>query len=110
MAAAFDIQLGDGTGNAYGTGDLSFSNGDFAIGESDQQHVQDTITAFPGWWKQYPADGVGISSYVNASANFQALARNIQSQFTVDGYRVNPLPVIRFEDKQLKVYPNAVRI
>lgn len=110
MAAAYDILLGDGTGNAYGTGDLSFALGDFVVGASDTQHVQDTITAFPGWWKQYPADGVGVSSYVNGSANFQTLARNIQSQLVIDGYKVNPLPIIKFEDKKLNIYPNAIRL
>lgn len=33
--------------------DLLIRNGDFVIGESDEQHIMDTINAFPGWWKEY---------------------------------------------------------
>jgi hypothetical protein len=45
-------------------GDLLISNGDFAIGNSDEQHIKDTIVAFSGWWKENPSDGVGIDSHV----------------------------------------------
>jgi len=36
--------------------------GDFAIGESDNQHLYDIINSFPGWWKQFPQVGVGIQT------------------------------------------------
>lgn len=31
---------------------------------SDTQHVQDTINAAPGWWKENPSDGVNISGLI----------------------------------------------
>lgn len=110
MAAAYDILRGDGTGNAYNTGDLVISNGDFKIGESDKQHIQDTITAYAGWWKQYPADGVGLTSYLNGGANLQRLARNIKAQLELDGYTVSPLPSVKFVNGNLAINPNAYKL
>lgn len=110
MAAAYDITRGDGTGNAYNTGDLVISNGDFKVGLSDKQHIEDTIIAHAGWWKQYPADGVGLTSYLNGGANLQRLARNIKSQLELDGFIVNPLPTVRFNNGNLEINPNAYKL
>ena len=107
MASRYDYKTGDGTGNAYNTGDLVIANGDFAIGISDQQHIQDTLTAYKGWWKQYPADGVGLYSYINGSVNTQLLAQQIKVQLQLDGYKVSPLPEVAFIDRKLVVNPNA---
>jgi len=95
-----DIQLDD-------TGDLLFVNGDFAIGESDQQHVIDTINAYPGWWKEFPNDGVGIGDYSKSAGGAAKLARKIKVELQKDGYTVNN-PVIEFgTDGKLNIYPNA---
>ena len=110
MATNRDILRGSGTGHPYNPCDLSFKNGDFAVGDSDSQHVQDTITAYAGWWKQYPADGVGLQSYVNGSGNFQKLAKNIKLQLQKDGYTVNPLPSITFNNGNLEINPNAYKL
>ena len=48
---------------ALSANDLYISNGDFAISESDNQHIADTLNAFPGWWKENPADGIGVFAY-----------------------------------------------
>jgi hypothetical protein len=83
MAANLDILLNNN--------DLVFENGDFVIGESDQQHIADTINAFPGWWKEDPADGVGIFQYLNSGGQEQAIARSIKINLQSDGYQVgNP--------------------
>ena len=81
--ARFDIKLKDNEPVAY--------NGDFVLGESDAQHIEDTIRAFPGTWKQFPTDGVGLGAYQNSPMEIQALQKNIRLQLTADGYRVgNP--------------------
>lgn len=80
--------------------------GDFVIAASDEQHIEDTIRAFPGWWKQYPADGVGVRSYVGSSGQAQALSRNIKIQLQADGYTVNN-PQISFVGGQLLINPDA---
>ncbi|RYD57026.1 MAG: oxidase [Sphingobacteriales bacterium] len=92
------------------TGDLLFTGGDLAYGESDPQHIQDTINAYPGWWKEFPADGVGIRSYLNSSGQMQKLAREIKIQLQSDGYAVSPAPTIDTSNGSMTVYPNATRI
>ena len=89
--------------------DLQIRDGDFVIGESDQQHVADTINAFPGWWKEFPGDGVGVFSYLNSSGQEQSLARSIKINLTSDGYIVNNPSIETDEGGLLTVNPNATR-
>lgn len=86
--------------------DLVFVDGDLAIMESDQQHIQDTINAFPGWWKENPSDGVGVFQYMNSAGTAGQLAREIKIQLQSDGYNVNN-PDISFQNGQLTINPNA---
>ena len=84
-----------------------FENGDFKIDVSDQQHVQDTIVAFPSWWKQYPEEGVGIRSWLGAPLSTQEVSRIIRLQLQNDGYVVNN-PVVKFDAAgNLTIQPNA---
>jgi hypothetical protein len=88
--------------------DLYIVDGDFAIAESDTQHIADTINSFPGWWKEYPQDGVGVFAYLNSAGEEQALKRSIQIQLTSDGYKVtNPIVTVS-AGGQITVNPNAV--
>ena len=76
---------------------------------SDQQHVQDTINAFPGWWKEHPADGVGVKYYQNSDGQAQILSRSISINLRADLYKVTN-PVVKFEaDGTLFINPNATR-
>lgn len=83
--------------------------GDFAIVESDEQHIIDTIAAFPGWWKQNPADGVGLKAYESSSGQEQVLQRSIKIQLQSDGYQVNNPQVTYNADGELVVRPNAIK-
>ncbi|KAA2242797.1 oxidase [Chitinophaga agrisoli] len=89
--------------------DLQVRDGDLTIGESDEQHVADTINAFPGWWKEYPADGVGVFAYLNSAGQEQALSRAIKLNLTSDGYIVNNPSIVTDADGILTVNPNASR-
>ncbi len=102
MANNFDLLL---TGN-----DLAISeNGDFFIGESDVQHVVDTINCFPGWWKENVADGVGLMAFSKSASDMSVLNRSIKMNLTADGYDVTS-PVIELSaDGQLFINPNAVK-
>lgn len=90
-------------------GDLLITNGDIVVGESDKQHIKDTINAFPGWWKQYPTDGVGIAAYAKARANTLELEKQLRLQLESDGYRVG-VPIIEFDNGKLHVFPDATRL
>jgi hypothetical protein len=103
MAVRKDFGLDDNN-------DLVILNGDFAIVESDQQHIADTINAYVGWWKEFPIDGVGIGLYQNSAGGAQQLARKIKIELEKDGYKVDN-PVIEFgSDGKLNIYPNATII
>lgn len=99
MAAQYDIALI--------SNDIVFVNGDFAIAQSDQQHIQDTINAFPGWWKERPADGVGALAYLNSSGMQQALARSIQINLKSDGYQAGVPVIVQDSTGKIFVDPNV---
>jgi hypothetical protein len=91
----------------FANGDLIISNNDVHYGDSDAQHIQDTIHASPGWWKENFSDGVGILSYLNSSGQEQVIARAIKIQLESDLYRVNN-PVVQFDSNgKLNITPNA---
>ena len=100
MASRYDIQIVNN--------DLFFNaQVDFVIAVSDEQHIEDTINAFPGWWKEDPEDGVGIASYLGGPLNTQLLAKNIILQLTADGYTVTSPTVTLDTSGNLIVNPNA---
>lgn len=101
MAASRDLQLSDN--------DLTIKNGDFAIADSDMQHIEDIVTSHPGWWKQYPSLGVGAYNYLASPGQAQKLAREIKLQLTADGFTVSN-PRVSFDaNGELIIDPNAVR-
>jgi hypothetical protein len=90
--------------------DLITQDGDFVITESDTQHVSDTLAAFPGWWKEHPADGVGVLQYVNSTGAEQTLERSIKLQLESDGYRCSNPEVDIDNEGNLTVSPNAEKV
>lgn len=101
MAVSQDIALLDN--------DLYIINGDFAISMSDEQHVSDTLTGFPGWFKQFPTDGVGILQYLNSSGQEQTLERSARIQLSSDGYKMGN-PDITIQDSLIIINPNAEKL
>jgi hypothetical protein len=100
MDARYDIQLDAGN-------DLEIVSNDVVYDMSDEQHVQDTINASPGWWKENYTDGVGIRSYLNSDGQEQVLARAIKIQLTSDLYTVTN-PSVDFDvTGKLIIQPNA---
>lgn len=102
MALSQDIALEDE--------DLLIINGDLAISYSDEQHVADTINAFPGWWKENPADGVGIFGYLNSAGQEQALSRSVKIQLQSDGYQVANPSLSIDNSGTITINPNATRV
>ena len=82
-------------------------NNDIQWVASDVQHVQDTINAAPGWWKESPSDGVNIRAYLNSSGQEQVLSRSISINLQSDLYIVTN-PVVKFDSNgKLYISPNA---
>lgn len=92
---------------ALKNGDLFISDGDLVISESDNQHTADTLNAFPGWWKENPADGVGVFGYMNSAGKEQEVKRKMTIQLQADGYTVNN-PIVEVDASgNMNIEPNA---
>src|SRR3982751_1688082 len=91
-------------------GDLDVVGNDFVYSISDQQHIEDTINAAPGWWKENPADGVNIRSYIKSAGQESILARKIKLELISDLYNVDN-PIINYSpDGKLNIQPNVSSI
>jgi len=77
--------------------DLLISNGDWAVGESDMQHVQDILLAFPGHYKNSPLSGVGLPAYQNGIMD-RTIERTIKVALEADGAK----------DKEIKLTDNGL--
>lgn len=91
----------------YTNNALDISSGDIAIVLSDEQHIQDTINAFAGWWKEYPLEGVGVISWLGGSINKQAIQRSIRINLEADNYTVGNPSVIVGSDGKVTIDPDA---
>ncbi len=67
-------------------GDLMIVNGDFYIGESDEQHISDLFLSQPGEYKRTPMVGFGASSYLKRNITEAEFRRNLKIQLDLDGY------------------------
>ena len=95
----YDLQLVDN--------DLFISvAGDFVIGPSDEQHIQDAIIAGPSWWKENPTNGANFGIYENGPTDKQFLEKLLRINLNADGYTASPT-LINDPEKGLIVYPNA---
>ncbi|MDC9722360.1 MAG: hypothetical protein PSN34_06255 [Urechidicola sp.] len=69
--------------------DIKIENGDFAIGQSDQQNVEQIFIASPGEFKEFPLVGFAAVKYLKGVANKSAFKRNLKVQLQNDGYSPN---------------------
>lgn len=68
------------------SGELLFENGDFKIGNSDQQHVGDIFITQPGENKEFPVCGFGAINYVKTNVTEHEFKRDLKLQLDYDGY------------------------
>jgi hypothetical protein len=85
-------------------------DGDFVSALSDEQHVMDTIAAFPGWWKENPPDGVGLFSFLHSAGKEGKLKRSIKINLLSDGYQSDAVSVVNDPAGNLKIVPNAEKL
>ena len=67
-------------------GGLLFANGDFAIGQSDQQHVEDILDLQPGELKEFPLAGFGAINFIKRTITQSEFKRDLKIQLNYDGY------------------------
>ena len=66
--------------------DLLIENGDFVIGESDQQHVLDILDSQKGEWKEFPLIGFGAINYIKTNVSEDEFKRDLKIQLSYDDY------------------------
>lgn len=71
-------------------GGLAFANGDFAIGQSDQQHVEDLLDLQVGEIKEFPLAGFGAINYIKKTVSAAEFKRDLKIYLNMDGY-ANPV-------------------
>ena len=102
MAAFSDFLLDD-------DGDILIQNGDFVIGLSDENHIQDLIESFVGWWKEFPSVGVGIKQYQGSAGKEQEIEQSIKLQLQKDGYNISLVRVTPNPDSTFNIQCDATR-
>jgi len=74
-------------------GDLQIANGDFVVGNSDQQHVLDLLEGGVGHYKQFPLACIGVFKYLNGSTTSIEINSDIRAKLAADGYDVTGVDV-----------------
>lgn len=94
--ARYDIQI---------DADFINANNDIKVYESDADHIEDTINANIGSYKENPTDGVGIDNYLNSAGQEQTISRAIALQLKADKYNITP--IVAFDSSgELKITIN----
>lgn len=102
MAFATDILLG-------ADGDLPIEQNNFTIGNSDDQHLHDAMLSVPGWWKQFPQNGIAVYSYFKSRVQPLKVLAKVKQQLANDGYTlINPK--VPFVNGTMGIIPNAIRL
>lgn len=67
-------------------GDLLIVNGDFVIGDSEAQHVDDLLYSFKGEWKEHPLVGAEVQRRLKQRESLTKLKKQIRTTLEDDGY------------------------
>ncbi len=78
--------------------DLLIASGDFAVDESDFNHVQSITELAPGELRQHPEVGFNARRFKNAKSNKkEKFVSELREQYQADGYQVNQIDVSKPE-------------
>lgn len=74
------------------TGDLLIKDGDFVIGESTKQHMNDLMVSQKGNYKLDPLIGVALRDFLLEDNNYsEDLKREIMEQYEADGINIQQM-------------------
>ncbi len=74
-------------------GDLTIDNGDFVIGNSDQQNIRNIVQSQRGQFYHTPMIGVGILDEMNSAVTVQSLKNRISNNLKLDGYEPDGIEI-----------------
>lgn len=72
--------------------DIEFNNGDFDVGNAQNQSVEMLLISEQGEWKEYPEAGCGIASAKNGVID-RFLDRRIRVQLEADNFEIGKLEI-----------------
>jgi hypothetical protein len=76
--------------------DFLIANGDFIVGESDNQHIRHIFQGNVGDFAEKPLLGIGIERHLNMSLTPElkaALHRKIAIQLQIDSYNASEIEI-----------------
>ncbi len=75
--------------------DLEIKDGDFVIGDTDQQNIELILLSHKGSFKEFPILGVGITDYIRSPEIISRLRleNEINNQLEYDNFFVKDLDV-----------------
>ncbi len=82
------------------------ANGDFAVGESDNQNIELIIESFMGEFKQFPALGFGIEKKIKSDTSINDILRDLKVQLGYDNYSDVNIEIDKING-QLKIDANG---
>lgn len=88
---------------------LLIRNGDLVIGEADNQHITDILTAEKGEYKRNPEIGVGSNNFINSPIDVQNIKQIVSLNLELDGFTVQEVEV-RKDGDTLTIIPYAERL
>lgn len=83
--------------------ELQIKNGDFLVGDSDQQNVEIIMNSNKGQFYQYPTLGVGIINQLSGPINRISLQKNIRIELESDNYNVTKVDIIKDSNGRLGI-------
>jgi hypothetical protein len=66
-------------------GNLLIKNGDFVIGDSEQQEVAEILESHPGEWKEDPIIGAALTRMIKTKYDAGRMSSEIKKQLARDG-------------------------
>lgn len=72
--------------------DIEFNNGDFDVGNAQNQSVEMLLLSEQGEWKEHPEAGCGIASAKNGVID-RFLDRRIRVQLEADNFEIGKLEI-----------------
>ena len=104
MAARYDLQL-------TASGDLDLAAATLGLQPSDLQHQKDMFSSFPGEWKQFPNNGLGLARYLKTGnpRKINTLKNQARQQLQADGYDVGSMQIVFNNSGIMQIKTNATR-
>lgn len=75
-----------------GIGDILLKDGDYVMDESDMQHIEDILDAYPGEYRNAPLLGVYLQRAVNGLLD-GSIRRDININLQSDNYSVKKVEI-----------------